>query len=81
MYITPLSFTRDRTCKQFMYTGCDGNGNRFSSEQECATECIYRDTIHPTGNSTQQTNLGETTVSQEVMAGVYNGIRACQSRG
>ncbi|PRD24898.1 UNVERIFIED_CONTAM: BPTI/Kunitz domain-containing protein [Trichonephila clavipes] len=26
-------------CREFVYTGCDGNNNRFSSKAECEREC------------------------------------------
>ncbi|XP_066977995.1 papilin isoform X16 [Macrobrachium rosenbergii] len=42
----------ERRCKSFLYSGCEGNGNRFSTEQECETECIYHDIILPEGNDT-----------------------------
>ncbi|XP_069951755.1 papilin isoform X1 [Cherax quadricarinatus] len=45
-----------RRCKPFVYSGCEGNGNRFSTEQECEAECIYHDTILPDGNNTQEAN-------------------------
>lgn len=32
--------TTDRTCKQFNYGGCQGNGNRFSSSYECEEICL-----------------------------------------
>ncbi|XP_068234682.1 papilin isoform X9 [Palaemon carinicauda] len=44
----------ERRCKSFLYSGCEGNGNRFSTEQECETECIYYDTILPEGNDTAE---------------------------
>ena len=27
-------------CQQFIFGGCDGNDNRFDSEEECFTGCI-----------------------------------------
>lgn len=27
-------------CGQFAYGGCEGNGNRFSSEEECEYVCV-----------------------------------------
>jgi len=31
---------QDGVCKQFMYTGCGGNENRFESKQECEQQCF-----------------------------------------
>ncbi|KAK7505592.1 hypothetical protein BaRGS_00003337, partial [Batillaria attramentaria] len=29
-----------RRCQQFIYGGCEGNGNQFKTEQECADLCV-----------------------------------------
>lgn len=29
-----------KTCRQFMYGGCRGNGNRFKTEEECENRCF-----------------------------------------
>lgn len=49
----------ERRCKPFVYTGCGGTGNRFSTEQECEEECIYHGTLLPEGNSTEEANLSK----------------------
>lgn len=30
---------RDGICKQFRYSGCGGNGNKFTSRQDCEFSC------------------------------------------
>ncbi|XP_045125738.1 papilin-like isoform X12 [Portunus trituberculatus] len=54
-----------RRCRGFAYGGCEGNGNRFSTEQECEAECIYHDTILPR-NSTSESKTTETSTVPEV---------------
>ena len=49
----------DRSCKPFYYTGCEGNGNRFSTQAECESECVYIDTLLPNGNSSADTSIGK----------------------
>ncbi|GFY57740.1 hypothetical protein TNIN_248321 [Trichonephila inaurata madagascariensis] len=34
---------RYRTCRHFIYRGCGGNNNRFSSREECMSECGEED--------------------------------------
>lgn len=31
--------SRDGVCKQFLYGGCGGNGNRFVTRQDCEQKC------------------------------------------
>lgn len=32
-----------RQCRRFLYGGCHGNGNRFSTEQQCRALCLQPD--------------------------------------
>lgn len=32
-----------KKCKEFTFGGCEGNGNRFSSKDECETVCFFRE--------------------------------------
>ncbi|XP_042856111.1 papilin-like, partial [Penaeus japonicus] len=47
----------ERRCKPFVYSGCHGNGNRFSTQGECESVCVYHDSILPSGNDTQEANI------------------------
>ncbi|XP_065171313.1 papilin-like isoform X3 [Atheta coriaria] len=42
---------RTGSCHEFAYGGCEGNGNRFSSVQECQDVCIKRDETKPNKTS------------------------------
>nr|XP_027227919.1 papilin-like [Penaeus vannamei] len=46
----------ERRCKPFAYSGCKGNSNRFSTQEECEAVCVYHDTILPRGNDTLEAN-------------------------
>ncbi|XP_045125730.1 papilin-like isoform X4 [Portunus trituberculatus] len=46
-----------RRCRGFAYGGCEGNGNRFSTEQECEAECIYHDTILPRNSTSESKTM------------------------
>ncbi|XP_068083649.1 papilin [Anabrus simplex] len=41
-----------RTCKLFIYGGCNGNGNRFSTIEECESICVRKEEVHLQGNDT-----------------------------
>ena len=34
---------RRKICTEFTFGGCEGNGNRFSSQDECETVCFMRE--------------------------------------
>lgn len=45
-------------CEQFAYGGCGGNGNRFSSTEECEHICVTHEERKPNINSTgKETSL------------------------
>ncbi|KAF7386509.1 hypothetical protein HZH68_013641 [Vespula germanica] len=47
-----------RTCRQFVYGGCDGNANRFSTISECESLCVHLEEPAPVGNDTTLSHLG-----------------------
>ncbi|ELU04243.1 hypothetical protein CAPTEDRAFT_219882 [Capitella teleta] len=59
-YFEPVT----RTCRRFLYGGCDGNGNRFESLDDCQAACLYQTTTFSTKLSTQSmtTTLPTTTI-------------------
>ncbi|CAH1955308.1 unnamed protein product [Acanthoscelides obtectus] len=36
-----------RRCEQFAFGGCQGNGNRFSSQEECEQICLTHEESKP----------------------------------
>lgn len=44
--------TANGVCREFVYGGCGGNGNRFSSLRECETICFHREEALPVTNDT-----------------------------
>jgi len=44
-------------CREFIYGGCDGNANRFSTISECESICIHHEEPVPPGNDTSVLNL------------------------
>lgn len=49
--------SNDQSCALFVYSGCDGNGNRFSSRDECESICHSRSEI--ISNNDTITGAGE----------------------
>lgn len=49
--------TSIRRCLEFRYGGCEGNGNRFSSVEECEAVCIAHDENKPNETSTGNYNF------------------------
>jgi len=44
-YLTSYYYDRvSRRCEQFVWTGCGGNANRFTSLGDCEQRCIYLET-------------------------------------
>ena len=39
-------------CEQFAFGGCQGNGNRFSSNEDCEHICVTHSEIRPNITST-----------------------------
>ncbi|XP_036145237.1 papilin isoform X3 [Monomorium pharaonis] len=46
-----------RVCREFIYGGCDGNANRFSTISECESICVHHEEPVPPGNDTSISNL------------------------
>ncbi|XP_063221793.1 papilin isoform X2 [Bacillus rossius redtenbacheri] len=44
-----------KSCRDFTYGGCAGNGNRFSSISECELVCLHREETQPSTNNTEGT--------------------------
>jgi hypothetical protein len=48
-----------RVCREFVYGGCDGNANRFSSRNECESVCIHHEEPAQSGNKTALSDLSK----------------------
>ncbi|XP_070527125.1 papilin isoform X2 [Cardiocondyla obscurior] len=51
-----------RTCREFIYGGCDGNANRFSTISECESICVHHEEPVPPGNDTSVSNLSSNEI-------------------
>ena len=45
-------------CEEFGFGGCQGNGNRFSTQEECEHICLHKDEPQPSGNDTTASHQG-----------------------
>lgn len=62
--------TSSRQCQQFVYTGCGGNPNRFSSSEECESICLQNEEPPiPYGENTEHVNEGGFSVYQSSVQG------------
>ena len=43
---------RRGNCQEFTFGGCEGNGNRFSSQEECESVCLLLEEPELTGSDT-----------------------------
>ena len=41
--------TRRGECQEFTFGGCEGNGNRFSNQEECESVCLFNQEPQITG--------------------------------
>ncbi|XP_035723305.1 papilin-like isoform X5 [Vespa mandarinia] len=51
-----------RACRQFIYGGCDGNANRFSTISECESLCVHLEEPAPVGNDTILSHLADNEI-------------------
>ncbi|XP_067255073.1 BPTI/Kunitz domain-containing protein [Chanodichthys erythropterus] len=62
----------EKECRMFLYRGCQGNGNRFDSRDDCYKLCLARS--GRTFGAKGQSNPDEKTVNAGLIVGVLGGI-------
>ncbi|XP_029923371.1 tissue factor pathway inhibitor-like [Myripristis murdjan] len=60
-------------CRTFHYTGCQGNGNRFGTREECQKTCMAR-SGRLGGPAGTETNPDEVTTSAGLIVGIVGGV-------
>ncbi|XP_026859325.2 BPTI/Kunitz domain-containing protein isoform X2 [Electrophorus electricus] len=63
--------TTEKNCRMFLYRGCQGNGNRFESREDCQTRCRARSGRMLDADSP---NPDQQTVDVGLIVGVLGGI-------
>jgi len=55
-YVLNYSYDKaTKSCKAFYYGGCDGNGNRFETKNECEKNCFIDDDLSWNSTTTPKT--------------------------
>ncbi|KAK6492679.1 uterine plasmin/trypsin inhibitor-like [Huso huso] len=62
----------ESTCKSFIYSGCHGNGNRFSTKQECLEFCKGK-AGRALGNEAVEEKPEESAVDEGLIVGIVGG--------
>ena len=65
-------------CRRFLYGGCDGNGNRFLTSDECLQRCGKRSKLHP-GTPSHGNNDDNVHVTTDVTS--VGSTYSCLNKG
>ncbi|XP_033628590.1 papilin-like [Asterias rubens] len=69
--------TEERQCRQFIYGGCQGNGNRFQTQEECEQSCDAQ-----VSTTVEPSSLCEVTKSEAQSGGLLGSfIPQCSEEG
>ncbi|XP_041087208.1 uncharacterized protein LOC121301691 isoform X1 [Polyodon spathula] len=60
------------TCRTFIYSGCHGNANRFSTRVECLEFCRGK-SVRAIGNQAVEENPEESAVDEGLIVGIVGG--------
>jgi len=65
-------------CEMFVYGGCNGNDNRFNSEEECMQKCGGRETDLSLQPRSRSGSIGNASVKEE-KSGALSKNHECMS--